>query len=84
MSAFRHQSARFLRGACIGCCRGYQKLWGNRGHCRYIPSCSDYMIESLQRWGLVKGLYKGGLRILRCHPWGGWGIDFPKEKDSCH
>lgn len=43
--------------------------------CRYAPSCSAYAAEAVQKHGVLRG---GGLalkRILRCHPWGGWGYD---------
>jgi putative membrane protein insertion efficiency factor len=43
--------------------------------CRYQPTCSHYMIESLQIWGPLKGSYLGIKRIMRCHPWGGHGHD---------
>ena len=45
------------------------------GCCRYEPSCSNYMIEALQRHGVFKGLYLGIRRLLRCHPFGGSGYD---------
>lgn len=45
------------------------------GVCRYQPSCSQYMIEALQTHGIIKGLWLGCKRILRCHPWGGSGYD---------
>lgn len=46
------------------------------GHtCRYTPSCSNYTMEAIQRFGFFKGWYLGIKRILRCNPWGGCGID---------
>lgn len=36
--------------------------------CRYTPSCSQYAIDALNKYGIVKGLYRSGKRILRCHP----------------
>ena len=45
------------------------------GACRFEPSCSNYMIEALQRHGAFKGLYLGIRRLLRCHPFGGSGYD---------
>jgi putative membrane protein insertion efficiency factor len=43
--------------------------------CRYNPTCSHYMIESLQEWGIVKGSWLGIKRIAKCNPRGGFGDD---------
>ncbi len=43
--------------------------------CRYTPTCSQYAIEALQKYGVFKGLWLATKRILRCHPWGGSGWD---------
>jgi len=43
--------------------------------CRYQPSCSQYAIEALGRYGAIKGGWLAAKRILRCHPWGGHGPD---------
>jgi putative membrane protein insertion efficiency factor len=45
--------------------------------CRFEPSCSRYMIGSLRKYGLLKGLARGIGRILRCHPWNPGGYDPP-------
>ena len=37
-------------------------------NCRYLPTCSEYFIECLKVYGLLKGLIKGIKRILTCHP----------------
>mgnify|MGYP001185215135 CR=1 FL=1 len=55
------------------------------GHsCRYLPTCSEYSIEALKTYGLVKGLAFSTKRILSCHPikflGGGEGFD-PVDKD---
>ena len=44
-------------------------------NCRFQPSCSQYMIEAIEEWGVMKGIYLGTRRILRCHPWGDFGPD---------
>jgi putative membrane protein insertion efficiency factor len=43
--------------------------------CRYQPTCSHYMVESIKVWGPIKGFYLGIRRIMSCHPWGGHGHD---------
>ena len=52
--------------------------------CRYLPTCSEYSIESLKKYGFFKGLYMSIKRILSCHPFkllgGGEGLD-PVEKE---
>ena len=37
--------------------------------CRYDPTCSHYMIQAIEEWGVVHGIFLGTKRILRCHPW---------------
>lgn len=52
-------------------------------NCRYDPTCSHYMIQAVEEWGVFKGLWLGLKRIGRCHPWGGMGHDpVPKRSDS--
>ncbi len=43
--------------------------------CRYTPTCSQYGIEALKKYGPVKGLWLTVKRIVRCNPWGGHGYD---------
>ncbi|MFY8198599.1 MAG: membrane protein insertion efficiency factor YidD, partial [Bacteroidia bacterium] len=43
--------------------------------CRYSPTCSQYAVEALGRYGAWKGSFLAAKRILRCHPWGGHGHD---------
>ena len=45
------------------------------GHCRYHPTCSQYMIDAVRTHGPLVGLWRGLKRIARCHPWGGQGYD---------
>lgn len=47
-----------------------------RNSCRFEPSCSNYMILSIKKYGSIKGLYKGLLRISRCKIPNS-GIDYP-------
>ena len=54
------------------------------GRCRYLPTCSEYFLESLKINGLIKGFYNGTKRILSCHPikflGGGSGLDIVVNK----
>ena len=43
--------------------------------CRFTPTCSEYMIKALNIYGVRKGLFVGIKRILRCNPFGKYGID---------
>lgn len=54
------------------------------GVCRYRPTCSEYMIEAIKIHGIIKGVYLGIKRILRCHPWGGSGYDPVPPKTTKH
>ena len=53
-------------------------------NCRYIPTCSEYFIDSLKEFGFLKGSFLGLKRILSCHPikilGGGEGLDPIKKK----
>ena len=53
-------------------------------NCRYLPTCSEYFIDSLNEFGFFKGCIKGTKRILSCHPikilGGGDGFDPVKKK----
>ena len=43
--------------------------------CRFFPSCSEYTVEALQKYGALKGTRLGLKRISRCHPWNPGGFD---------
>ena len=47
--------------------------------CRYLPTCSDYADQAIERHGLWAGGWMTGARLCRCHPWGGSGLDFVCE-----
>jgi len=45
--------------------------------CRFYPSCSDYYYQSVKKYGLLKGSFKGAKRIIACNPFGKGGVDLP-------
>lgn len=54
----------------------YQKIPGFwHDTCRYYPTCSNYAIEALNKYGFIKGWYLAIKRILKCNPFGGSGYD---------
>ena len=66
--------------------RAYQLLLSPilpRHSCRFLPSCSSYALDAVEAHGALKGARLAGLRILRCHPWGGSGYDpVPSPRNS--
>lgn len=43
--------------------------------CRFTPTCSQYALEALRKYGALRGTWLAIRRLLRCHPWGGSGYD---------
>ncbi|MDP6700971.1 MAG: membrane protein insertion efficiency factor YidD [Candidatus Latescibacteria bacterium] len=43
--------------------------------CRFQPTCSEYAVEVLKKYGIARGGWLACRRLLRCHPWGGHGFD---------
>ncbi len=76
----------FFTNILIKLIKGYKCLISPLfGHsCRYLPTCSEYTIEALKEYGLIKGLFKSLKRILSCHPikflGGGEGFDPVKKQ----
>ncbi len=54
----------------------YQKVPGKFHYsCKFYPTCSNYMIEAITKYGSIKGLYLGIKRIIRCNPFSKGGYD---------
>ncbi len=45
------------------------------GRCKFRPTCSDYAIQAISKYGLLKGGFKAFWRVLRCNPWSKGGYD---------
>ena len=61
----------------------YQKIpFSSHNKCRFIPTCSNYAIEAIDKHGSLKGMYLSIKRIIRCNPWGTSGYDPVPDKRS--
>lgn len=54
---------------------GFVKIFFPRGFCRFRPTCSDYAISALEKYGFFKGGIRAIWRVLRCNPWNKGGHD---------
>jgi uncharacterized protein len=45
--------------------------------CRFHPTCSNYFIGAVEKYGAARGAWRGIKRICRCHPWNSGGVDPP-------
>ncbi|MBK9741759.1 MAG: membrane protein insertion efficiency factor YidD [Saprospiraceae bacterium] len=85
MNAKSHRIVKILSQIAILPVRVYQKFLSPLlpPSCRYQPTCSQYMIDAINEWGPLKGIWLGLKRIARCHPWGGHGHDpVPSKKEK--
>ena len=66
-----------LKGILMGMIRFYRVAISpyTPPSCRYTPTCSAYALEAIQRHGAGRGSWLALRRLLRCHPWGGYGYD---------
>lgn len=65
--------------------RGWQLLRAGRpSPCRFLPTCSAYGIEAVERHGALRGGWLALRRIGRCHPWGRYGLDPVPEPATPH
>ena len=46
-----------------------------QGFCRFNPSCSQYGLEAIEKYGIIKGGFKAAWRVIRCNPWNKGGND---------
>jgi putative membrane protein insertion efficiency factor len=46
-----------------------------RPHCRYSPSCSEYALDAVREYGVIRGAVLAAWRVMRCNPWSHGGVD---------
>jgi putative membrane protein insertion efficiency factor len=63
--------------AALGLIRFYKVSFSSMfaGSCRFLPSCSDYAVEAVARFGVVRGSFLAARRLARCNPFGAHGLD---------
>jgi hypothetical protein len=66
-----------MRQIVVALIRGYQRFISPllASNCRFHPTCSQYTLEAVERYGAAKGLWLGAKRIGRCHPFNPGGYD---------
>ena len=71
-----------LRAIAVAPIRVYQRAispaLGNR--CRYYPSCSEYAVQAIRSYGILRGLVLAAWRLLRCNPLSHGGFDYVEEQ----
>lgn len=61
----------------------YQKIsYYTPAHCRFYPTCSEYVRQAISKFGVFRGVYLGAKRIVKCHPFHEGGYDPVPEKFS--
>jgi putative membrane protein insertion efficiency factor len=71
-----------MKRICIALIRFYQKHISPAlpSCCRYVPTCSQYAIEAIEKRGAFVGIFLAVKRLFRCNPWGGSGFDPVPER----
>jgi uncharacterized protein len=66
-----------VRKLLIAPVRGYQRFISPAlpRRCKYHPSCSEYAVQAIRTYGLLRGLVLAAWRLLRCNPWSHGGLD---------
>ncbi len=48
--------------------------------CKYHPTCSQYAVDAIRRFGILRGLVLAAWRLLRCNPWSHGGVDYAESQ----
>jgi hypothetical protein len=71
-----------LRTIAIAPIRVYQRTISRAigPRCRYYPSCSEYAVQAIRSYGILRGIVLAAWRLLRCNPWSHGGVDPVEEQ----
>jgi uncharacterized protein len=71
-----------LRALAVAPVRVYQRAISPAlpQRCKYHPSCSEYAVGAIRRYGLLRGAVLAAWRLLRCNPWSHGGVDFVEDQ----
>ena len=75
-----------LKGILVAPIRLYQRTLSPAlpARCKYHPSCSEYAVQAVRRYGVMRGVVLAGWRLLRCNPWSHGGVDFVEDQTLFH
>jgi putative membrane protein insertion efficiency factor len=73
---------RAMRALAIAPIRLYQRVISPviPARCKYHPSCSQYAVEAIRHYGILRGVVLASWRLLRCNPWSHGGVDFVHDQ----
>jgi uncharacterized protein len=73
---------RVLRAVAVAPIRLYQRVISPAlpSRCKYHPSCSQYAVEAIRHYGILRGVVLAAWRLLRCNPWSHGGVDFVQDQ----
>jgi putative membrane protein insertion efficiency factor len=57
---------------------------GLPARCKYHPTCSEYAVQAIRRYGVLRGVVLAVWRVLRCNPWSHGGVDFVEDQKLFH
>ena len=71
-----------LRSLAVAPLRFYQRAISPAlpKRCKYHPSCSEYAVRAVTRYGILRGVVLAAWRVLRCNPWSHGGVDFVEDQ----